>query len=169
MAQAKQKLKVIYHTFFCDDNLGEADGFFEINDGKLEYVTGWFCNDAHWRGEYMSDLLEHAGAEIKDLPDKHQAQASRLMAKAYGLDGEEEESEHEREEVDLEYRRGTSDKAYHLSIFENADGWVVEAVFGRRGGNPQHQVKCEGEDYETAKKLYNKVLNEKLKKGYEEA
>lgn len=89
MAQTKQKLKVIYHAYFCDDLLGEADGFFEINSGKLEYVTGWFLNDAHWRGEYMSGLLKHVGVDVQTLPEEHQDQASKLMAKAYGL-GEEE-------------------------------------------------------------------------------
>jgi hypothetical protein len=82
---AKPKLKVIYHAYICDDNCGEADGFYEINKGKLTFVTGWFQNDAHWRGEYMSGLLKHAGADIKELPEKYQEQAALLLAEAYGL------------------------------------------------------------------------------------
>jgi hypothetical protein len=120
MAKTQQKLKVIYHTFFCGDLIGEADGFFEINDGELEYVTGWDANDANWRGEYMGGLLEHAGAEIKELPDKYQYNAERLIEKAFGLVGDEEEEEDEGEQL----------------------------------------------PYADAKKLFDKVLKEKLKKGY---
>ena len=168
-AKAQPKLRVIYHSFFCDDNLGEADGFFEINDGKVKYVTGWFCNDAMYRDEYMSGLLEYAGLEVKQLPEKYEEEASKLMAREYGLLPEDDEPEGAREEASLEYRAGSSDKFYELFLFDNDDGWVVEASYGRRGSAPQHQVKCEGEDYETAKKLYDKVLNEKLNKGYKYA
>lgn len=84
---AKAKLRTIYHTFFCDDTLGEADGFFEIDGTKLKYITGWFCNDAHWRGEYMEELLRHVGVAVKDLPAKHRAAGAKLMAAAYGLGG----------------------------------------------------------------------------------
>jgi predicted DNA-binding WGR domain protein len=45
----------------------------------------------------------------------------------------------------------------------------VEALYGRRGSNLRLEIKCDGEDYMTAKKLYDKVLNEKLKKGYKHA
>jgi hypothetical protein len=174
MAQTKQKLKVIYHTFICDDNLGEADGFFEINDGKLQYVTSWDCNDASWRGEYMRGLLKHVGVDVQTLPDKYKGEASKLMAKAYGLDEGEDEGgveERDREEAVLGLRKGTSDKVYHLSLFEGGatqrdGGWYVEALYGRRGSNLRLETKCEGEDYNTAKKIYDKVLKEKLKKGY---
>jgi len=86
MAKAKTALKVIYHAYINDDVNGEADAFFTINKEKLTFLTGWFHNDAMWRGEYMSDLLTHAGADIKNLPQKYQSQAGRLMAKAYGLE-----------------------------------------------------------------------------------
>jgi hypothetical protein len=82
---AKPKLRTIYHTFFCDDILGEADGFFEIDGTKLKYIAGWFCNDAHWRGEYMAGLLRHVGAEVKPLPDKYAKPGAKLMAAAFGL------------------------------------------------------------------------------------
>ena len=171
MAKAKQApLKVLYHTFICDDNCGEADGFYEINRGKLEFVTGWFCDDATWRSEYMSGLLSHLGAEVKSLPGKYQEQASLLLAREYGLiPDEESEGEGERESAELYYRKGSSDKVYDLSVFENDEGWCVEAVYGRRKGSLRVECKCEGADYATAKKLYDKVLNEKLKKGYKYA
>jgi hypothetical protein len=79
------KVKVLYHAFFCGDVIGEADGFFEITKGKVKYVTGWFCNDAMWRGEYMTDLIEHFGGKIEDLPEEHLEEAENQMAEAYGL------------------------------------------------------------------------------------
>jgi hypothetical protein len=172
MAQAKQKLKVIYHTFFCGDNIGEADGFFEINGGKLEYVTGWDANDANWRGEYMGGLLRHAGAEIKELPDKYQYDAERLIEKAFGLVGDEEESEggeREDEHAQLYYRRGTSDKVYNISLSSENGGWFVTVEYGRRNGSLKTEIKCAGITYADAYKIYDKILTEKHKKGYKYA
>jgi len=160
-------LRVLYHDYFEGDSIGEADGFFAIENGKLTVVDGWSCNDAHWREEYMAGLLKWAGVEVKRLPDKHHEEAEKLLAKMWGLDYEDESKpSNERKEIELEFRDGTSDKFYHLSIFENKDGWVVETRFGRRGTAGSYQVKCEGEDRETAQKIYDKTLKEKLKKGY---
>lgn len=83
--QAAPAPKVLYRAFFCGDDIGEADGFFEINNGKVKYVTGWFCNDAMWRGEYMDDLIEYFGGKIEELPKKYHAEAEKQMAEAYGL------------------------------------------------------------------------------------
>ena len=77
--------KTLYHTFVCDDNCGEADGFFEIEKGKLKLVTCWSANDANWRGEYMSGLIKYFGGKIERLPVKHEKQASLLMARSWGL------------------------------------------------------------------------------------
>jgi len=39
----------------------ECDFFFDEND---ECIAWWSCNDALWREEYMSGLLEAAGAKV---------------------------------------------------------------------------------------------------------
>src|SRR5271156_5850304 len=168
MAKAKQKLKVLYHTFICDDNCGEAEGFFELTKGKLTLITSWSANDANWRGEYMTGLINYFGGKIEQLPEKHEKEASLMVAQEWGLIGreEEDEEEEEREEIDLKFHEGNSKKFYHLSRYENDEGWVVETTYGRIGTNGSYQVKCEGETYETAKKIYNKTLKEKINKGY---
>lgn len=164
MAQAKQKLKVIYHERFEGEGLGEAEAFYEIVNGKVEYVTGWFLNDAMWRDEYMSGLISHFGGEIERLPEKHHVAAAKLMCEAYGCEyeGDEEEAG---EEVLLEYRAGTSDKVYNLSLTQDGE-WNVTALYGRRSGNLKEEVKGRGLDYSDAKSIFDKVLSEKLKKGY---
>jgi len=88
---AKEKLKIIYHRFFCTDRLGEADGFYEIKDGKLKFITGWFSNDASYRDEYMSDLLRYAGVDVQDLPEKYANEAEKLMGIKYGITDEDED------------------------------------------------------------------------------
>lgn len=92
MAKTGKKLKVIYHEFFCDDVLSEFDGFFEIVKGKVTYVTGWFANDASWRGEYMSGLINHLGGDVQSLPEQYYKAARTLAAKAYGIEEEEEKA-----------------------------------------------------------------------------
>ena len=178
MAKVKQQPKrILYHQFFCGEgNLGEADGFFSLENGKLEWVDGWDANDANWRSEYMTGLLSWAGVEVKDLPDKYLWEAVALAEKVWGLDyGHEGDEDHpdfegEQEDVELYFREGTSDKVYNLSISAEAQGeWKVVAEYGRRGGNLKEEIKGEGMDYNDAKTLYDKTLNAKVKKGYKEA
>lgn len=166
MAKAKTAKKVLYHAWFEGENVGEADAFYEIVDGKLKLVTCWSANDAMWREEYMSGLLAWAGVDLQSLPSKHRKEAEKLLEKTWGLDYEEES---QREEAKLYFQRGTSDKVYHLSLFpSDDDGWTVDVLYGRRNSTLRQEVKCEGEEYETAKKLYDKILKEKLNKGYKQ-
>ena len=78
-------LKTVYHAYFEGDNIGEADGFFEIKNGKLSAVTGWSLNDAHWRYEYMQGLIGYFGGIVEPLPKKYQAQAEKLLLKLWNL------------------------------------------------------------------------------------
>jgi hypothetical protein len=52
------KLKKIYAVYVQSP---EMELFFDEN-GK--YITGWSCNDACYRDEYMSSLFTHCGYEI---------------------------------------------------------------------------------------------------------
>jgi hypothetical protein len=70
----------------CGDDVGEADAFFEINEGKLKLITCWSHNDAMWRDEYMSGLISYFGGKIEKLPTKHEKEAEKLVAKVWGLD-----------------------------------------------------------------------------------
>lgn len=172
MAKAKQQpQKTLYHAYFCGDNLGEADGFFTITDGKLELVDCWSLNDAHWRGEYMTGLLTWAGVEVKDLPEKRLYEAEEMLEKHWGLDYSDSGDEHEREDAELNFREGTSDKVYILSLYESGESddgnsWLVEANYGRRGADLRVEIKGDGMAHDEAKALYDKTLKQKLKKGY---
>lgn len=68
--------------------------------------------------------------------------------------------------VHLEYRVPPSDKVYTLALQQCETGWSVYAQWGRRGSVPQADYKCERETFELAKGIYDRVLHEKLAKGY---
>ena len=78
-------MRTIYHEFFCDDEIGEADAFYEVIDGKLKMITSWSANDANFRYEYMGSLFKHLGVEIKDLPKKHKKEATAMMKEMWGI------------------------------------------------------------------------------------
>jgi hypothetical protein len=178
MAKAKQQPKrILYHAFFCGDNVGEADGFFEIKDNdELELVDCWSTNDAHWRGEYMSGILSWAGVEVQRLPENRQDEGEKLLEKNWGLDGGDSggEAAGEADDVSLYFREGTSDKVYDLELYPDVEGdpdttWLVVARYGRSGGKLKEEIKGTGLDYSDAKTLYDRVLAEKLKKGYKQS
>lgn len=90
-AKSQPKTKTLYRTFICGDLVGEAEGFFELNDGKLTLITCWSANDASYRDEYMSGLIEYFGGAIERLPEKYVEEAEKMMAKTWGLYDEGDE------------------------------------------------------------------------------
>jgi bifunctional non-homologous end joining protein LigD len=68
----------------------------------------------------------------------------------------------------LEFREGSSDKEYHLSLEENQVNGThsVVASWGRRGQTLQTGAKASGVSLEEAEKIYDKTLKEKTGKGY---
>jgi bifunctional non-homologous end joining protein LigD len=61
---------------------------------------------------------------------------------------------------------GSSDKVYLLTLEEEAHGWTVTCQYGRRGSALASQQKAVNVTYLAAKKVYDKILREKLSKGY---
>ena len=78
-------MRTIYIKYFCDDDMGEADAFYEEVDGKLELITAWSNNDAMYRKEYMRPLFKHLGVEINELPKKFEAKATKILKEAWGF------------------------------------------------------------------------------------
>ena len=69
--------------------------------------------------------------------------------------------------VDLFYQEGSSDKVYFLQIEENKGSYVVNFSYGRRGNAMQTGTKTNSPvTFYEAEKIYQKMLNEKLGKGY---
>jgi bifunctional non-homologous end joining protein LigD len=66
----------------------------------------------------------------------------------------------------LAKREGSSDKTYTIALIDEGGGFRVYAEWGRRGAAQQSGNKYEGADQSEAEKLFDKVLNEKLKGGY---
>jgi bifunctional non-homologous end joining protein LigD len=71
------------------------------------------------------------------------------------------------ERAELYFRQGSSDKVYHLQLENVDDKWSVQAQWGRRGSALQSDVKASGVAYEEAKRVYDRILREKVGKGYQ--
>jgi bifunctional non-homologous end joining protein LigD len=71
--------------------------------------------------------------------------------------------------VTLYYREGSSDKVYQAAIEPMGDEFVVNFAYGRRGSTLTTGTKTSlPVPYDTAKKIFTKLVNEKKAKGYTE-
>ena len=71
------------------------------------------------------------------------------------------------ERITLYYREGSSDKVYQAAIEPKGELFVVSFAFGRRGSTLNTGTKTSSPvDYETAKNTYDKLVREKMAKGY---
>jgi len=71
------------------------------------------------------------------------------------------------EHVTLYYREGSSDKVYQCSIEAAGAQFVVNFAFGRRGSTFNTGTKTTAPvDYDTAKRIFEKLIREKTAKGY---
>ena len=69
----------------------------------------------------------------------------------------------------LYYREGSSDKVYQCQIEQAGERYVVDFAYGRRGGTLNTGTKTNVPvDYETAEKVFIKLVKEKKAKGYTE-
>jgi bifunctional non-homologous end joining protein LigD len=69
--------------------------------------------------------------------------------------------------ITLYFRDGSSDKCYQAQIEPKGAGFVVNFAFGRRGSTLQTGTKtAQPVDYQAALKVYEKLINEKMAKGY---
>lgn len=66
----------------------------------------------------------------------------------------------------LAFCAGSSDKEYHLSIEERNGKYDVLAAWGRRGATPQTGTKASQVTLAEAEKVYDKIISEKVGKGY---
>src|SRR6266700_7691375 len=71
------------------------------------------------------------------------------------------------ERISLYYKEGSSDKVYQAAIEPKGELFVVNFAFGRRGSTLNTGTKTSSPvDYETAKNTYDKLVREKMAKGY---
>ena len=69
----------------------------------------------------------------------------------------------------LYFRQGSSDKQYQAAIEPQAELFVVNIAYGRRGSTMTTATKTQVPvDYDTAKTIYDKLVREKQAKGYTE-
>jgi bifunctional non-homologous end joining protein LigD len=73
------------------------------------------------------------------------------------------------DQVTLYYREGSSDKVYQCAVEPDGEGFVVSFAYGRRGATLTTGRKTASPvTYETAKTIFNRLVNEKKAKGYTE-
>ncbi len=71
--------------------------------------------------------------------------------------------------ITLCYREGLSDKVYQASIEPQGGLFVVNFAYGRRGSTMNTGIKTQtAVDYDTATRIFTKLVNEKKAKGYTE-
>jgi hypothetical protein len=69
--------------------------------------------------------------------------------------------------ITLYYREGSSDKVYQASIEPQAEGFVVNIAYGRRGSTMTTGTKTQTPvDYDTAKNIYGRLIREKMAKKF---
>jgi bifunctional non-homologous end joining protein LigD len=74
------------------------------------------------------------------------------------------------ESITLYFREGGSDKVYQVAIETRGQDYAVTFAYGRRGATLQTGTKTQFPvDYETAKLFYDRLVKEKLAKGYRPA
>lgn len=72
-----------------------------------------------------------------------------------------------KESISLEYKEGSSDKVYHAQLEEKDNGYVVNFQYGRRGSSLASGTKTSSPvDLVKAKKIYDKLIHDKMNKGY---
>ena len=73
-----------------------------------------------------------------------------------------------KENIMLRFVGGGSDKGYQVLLEPQGDGWVVNAANGRWGATFVHQPKTQNGPvpFEKAKQIFDKLVREKLAKGY---
>ena len=75
----------------------------------------------------------------------------------------------ETKRITLYYREGSSDKVYQAAIEPQGELFVVNFAYGRRGSTLNTGTKTQTPvDHETAKHIYDKLVREKMAKGYTE-
>ncbi len=78
-------------------------------------------------------------------------------------------TEPQTEHTCLYYREASSDKVYQCTIAPEGELFVVNFAYGRRGTTLQTGTKTTTPvDYQTAKRIYDQIVREKIGKGYTE-
>ncbi len=71
------------------------------------------------------------------------------------------------EQVTLYFKQGASDKIYQASLEKDNDNYIVNFAYGRRGNTLKTGTKTQqAVPFEKAKKIFNKLVNDKMAKGY---
>jgi bifunctional non-homologous end joining protein LigD len=72
-------------------------------------------------------------------------------------------------ETQLAFREGRSDKLYAIRLLRDGKAWLVTAAWGRRGNVRRVETKYSGPDRGAADVTFDRLVQEKRGKGYQNA
>ncbi|HLT40401.1 MAG TPA: WGR domain-containing protein, partial [Enhygromyxa sp.] len=70
--------------------------------------------------------------------------------------------------IELFFQEQPSDKVYNVALLKTAKGYTVAVEWGRRGAPLSTGTKAIDVTLDKAQKAFDKVVNQKLRKGYEQ-
>ena len=81
-------MRKIFVKYFGDNEVGDADVFYEEVQGKLILIAAWSNDDASYRSyrqEYMGPLMRYLGIDVRPLPKSNEKQARALLKDRWGF------------------------------------------------------------------------------------
>jgi len=118
----------------------------------------------------VTEDMKRLGDEIKVVEEKTQLHIADRIINNLRNEGHDVDGVTLRRQTKLHYRKGTSDKVYLLTSLQHPDHTVtVYAEWGRSKLAPrgrQWQVKEKRTTLRRSDELHNRVVREKMKKGY---
>lgn len=143
------------------------------DDGKIT-DSGEEATSAYWDLESMLAAARAQGIELDYLTSEDTViwpilRTSTDMHTDEGPDGRppDDGQWYRRDQAYLEFVAAGSSKGYGLVLLQRADlAWAVGFTFGRIGALRDWALKVEGVDYESARELFDKVHDEKMRSGY---
>jgi antitoxin component YwqK of YwqJK toxin-antitoxin module len=172
---------IIYQGEFMDGEFhGQGTQYYE--KGTVEYQGEWMEGKSHGQGTqyYEKGTVEYQGewmdGEFHGHGTKYFENGS-IDFQGEWIDGKPNAQEKTQannqtrvvETKKLAFKEGSSDKVYHVFLIKVENGFFVNFEFGKRGTKLQTGTKTTTPiDEVTARKIFNKTVQEKTSKGYYE-
>lgn len=119
---------------------------------------------------YVENLtIDTANTVVETVEIRQEKEKNQEKIKNNNIELNSSISSTDNTNITLYYCSGSSDKVYHAELLqaESGDGYLVNVAWGRRGSTLQTASKTvKPLSLEKAKAIYDKLVNEKMSKGY---
>lgn len=140
------------------DNLYHGHGTLYYLNGNIEYEGSFKNGKREWQGTsyYSEGGIQYQGIWMNDKPYVQEKTQINNHSSVIQM-------------KKLAYKEGSSDKVYYVFLVNEDHGFLVNFEFGKRGTKLQTGTKTPTNvDEGTAHKIFDKIVQEKLSKGYYE-